>query len=188
MSCIQYAVEAAITFRQSGLSYIYLKLVFMQLFMAVLGLRCCMRAFSDCSKQGLFFIVVANFSWQCLLLWSTGSRAQVLQQLCPGLVAWLPVGSSRTRGQAGILCTTRQTQLCIFNHCMVSTYIACPVIFFKLQGEQKVFTQSCLKGVCVCVCVYLPTRTHTSQERLADSKVWLMKVIFITLIGKNTMG
>ena len=31
---------------------------FIYLFLAVLGLRCCARAFSSCSKRGLLFVVV----------------------------------------------------------------------------------------------------------------------------------
>ena len=31
---------------------------FIYLFLAVLGLRCCVRAFSSCSEQGLLFVVV----------------------------------------------------------------------------------------------------------------------------------
>ena len=31
---------------------------FIYLFLAALGLRCCTRAFSSCSKQGLLFIAV----------------------------------------------------------------------------------------------------------------------------------
>ena len=32
--------------------------LFIYLFLAVLGLRCCTRAFSSCSEQGLLFVVV----------------------------------------------------------------------------------------------------------------------------------
>ena len=32
--------------------------LFIYLFLAVLGLRCCKRAFSSCSEQGLLFIAV----------------------------------------------------------------------------------------------------------------------------------
>ena len=32
--------------------------VCMYLFMAVLGLRCCVRAFSSCSERGLLFVAV----------------------------------------------------------------------------------------------------------------------------------
>ena len=31
---------------------------FIYLFLAVLGLNCCMQAFSSCSEQGLLFVVV----------------------------------------------------------------------------------------------------------------------------------
>ena len=41
------------------LSYLYF-LFFLYLFLAVLGLCCCARAFSSCSKQGLFFVVVCR--------------------------------------------------------------------------------------------------------------------------------
>ena len=33
----------------------------MYLFLAVLGLRCCTRAFSSCGKRGLLFVVVRGF-------------------------------------------------------------------------------------------------------------------------------
>ena len=38
--------------------FIYL---FIYLFLAALGLRCCVRSFSSCSEQGLLFIVVRRF-------------------------------------------------------------------------------------------------------------------------------
>ena len=38
-----------------ALSFIYL---FIYLFLAVLGLRCCAQAFSSCGEQGLLFIAV----------------------------------------------------------------------------------------------------------------------------------
>ena len=37
--------------------FIYL---FIYLFMAVLGLRCCARAFSSCGERGLLFVVVCG--------------------------------------------------------------------------------------------------------------------------------
>ena len=37
------------------IEFIYL---FIYLFMAALGLRCCARAFSSCSEQGILFVVV----------------------------------------------------------------------------------------------------------------------------------
>ena len=38
--------------------YLFIKIYFIYLFLAALGLRCCMRAFSSCCEQGLFFVVV----------------------------------------------------------------------------------------------------------------------------------
>ena len=34
--------------------------LFIVLFLAVLGLHCCARAFSSCSKRGLLFVVVCR--------------------------------------------------------------------------------------------------------------------------------
>ena len=36
----------------------YFKNLFICLFLAVLGLRCCTRAFSSCGEQGLLFVAV----------------------------------------------------------------------------------------------------------------------------------
>ena len=36
----------------------FLKNKFIYLFLAALGLRCCMRAFSSCGERGLLFIAV----------------------------------------------------------------------------------------------------------------------------------
>ena len=38
---------------------LFFKLI--NLFLAVLGLRCCARAFSSCSEWGLLFVVVCGF-------------------------------------------------------------------------------------------------------------------------------
>ena len=72
--------------RKWFLSFIYL---FIYLFMAVLGLRFCARAFSSCGKRGPLFIVVrgpltiaaslvAEHRLQTRRLSSCGSRAQLL--------------------------------------------------------------------------------------------------------------
>ena len=39
-------------------SFSFFTNLFIYLFMAALGLRCCARAFSSCSEQGLLFVVV----------------------------------------------------------------------------------------------------------------------------------
>ena len=38
--------------------FFYKFIYFIYLFLAVLGLRCCVRAFSSCGKRGLLFIAV----------------------------------------------------------------------------------------------------------------------------------
>ena len=38
--------------------YLFFNFIFIYLFLAALGLRCCVRAFCSCGKQGLLFIVV----------------------------------------------------------------------------------------------------------------------------------
>ena len=43
---------------QTGLYFLFLFIYLIYLFLAVLGLRCCVRAFSSCGEQGLFFIAV----------------------------------------------------------------------------------------------------------------------------------
>ena len=51
--------------------------IYLFIFLAALGHRCCVRAFSSCGEQGLLFVVVRGL----LLLQSTGSRAPSLPQL-----------------------------------------------------------------------------------------------------------
>ena len=65
----------------SFLSLFFLnKCVLFYLFLAVLGLHCCVSFFSSCSKQGLFSSCDAGFSLRrLLLLQSTGFRAPGLQ-------------------------------------------------------------------------------------------------------------
>ena len=57
----KYRLHTSICF----LKIIYL---FIYLFMAALGLRCCTQAFSSCGELGLLFVVVAGFSWRWLPL------------------------------------------------------------------------------------------------------------------------
>ena len=49
--------------------------LFIYLFLAALGLRCCVWAFSSCGERGLLFVVVHGLLLQWLLLMqSTSSR------------------------------------------------------------------------------------------------------------------
>ena len=90
--------------------------------MAVLGLRCCARAFSSCGEWGYSSLQCAGFSLRWLLLLqsmgsrhvgfsSCGTQAQQLWRM--GLVAPQHVGSSRTGAWTRIPCTGRW----ILNHC-----------------------------------------------------------------------
>ena len=87
------------------------------LFMAVLGLRFCARAFSSCGKRGPLFIavrgpltiaasLVAEHRLQMRRLSNCGSRAQLLRGM-------RDAGSSQTRARTHVPCIGRQTP----NHC-----------------------------------------------------------------------
>ena len=54
-----YYVEE-VPFFFSNFFYVFLKFIylFIHLFLAALGLRCCARAFSSCGKRGLLFVAV----------------------------------------------------------------------------------------------------------------------------------
>ena len=87
---------------------------FIYLFLAVLGLRFCARAFSSCGEWGPLFIAVRG----PLTVAASRCRAQApdaqAQQLwLMGPVAPRHVGSSQTRARTRIPCTGRQ----IPNHC-----------------------------------------------------------------------
>ena len=47
---------------------------FIYLFLAALGLHCCVRAFSSCGERGLLFVVHGLLIVVASLLWSMGSR------------------------------------------------------------------------------------------------------------------
>ena len=68
---------------------IWYSLLFIYLVLSVLGLCCCMPAFSSWREWGLLFVVVGRLSmWWFLFLQSTGSRVCRLQSLWSrGLIA-----------------------------------------------------------------------------------------------------
>ena len=95
--------------------FFFLNYLFIYLFMAVLGLRFCARAFSSCGKRGPLFIavrglltiaasLVAEHRLQTRKLSNCGSR---------GPAAPRHVGSSQTRARTRVPCIGRQT----LNHC-----------------------------------------------------------------------
>ena len=102
--------------------YIFLNLFILciYLFLAVLGLHCCARAFSSCSEHGLLFVAVHRLLIAVAsLLQSTGSRcagscgSQAQQLWRTGLVAPWHVGSSQTRARTRVPCIGRR----ILNYC-----------------------------------------------------------------------
>ena len=86
----------------------------MYLFLAVLGLRCCVQAFSSCSKQELpstvaYGLLTVGFS--CCRAWALEWEASAVVAHGLSFSVW-PVGSSRTRDQTLVPCVGRQ----ILNH------------------------------------------------------------------------
>ena len=69
-SDLPYAFHSHSFSWDTPLSHFFL-LLFIYLFMAVLGPRFCTRAFSSCGKRGPLFIAVCG---PLLCIWSTGSR------------------------------------------------------------------------------------------------------------------
>ena len=129
--------------------------LFIYLFLAAQGLRCCMWAFSSCGKWGLLFIVVRGLLIvvACLVaehstgsrhtgcsscgtraqqLWLAGSRAQAQQLWHTGLVTPRHVGSSRTRARTHVPCIGRR----ILNHCATREALR---FLFKLYKNLKQF-------------------------------------------------
>ena len=116
--------------------------LFIYLFLAALGLHCCVQAFSSCGEQGLLFIavhrlliavasLVAEHGLQMRglqQLWLTGSRSQAQQLWHTGLVVPWHVGSSWTRARTSVPCIGRR----ILNHC--ATREALRWVFVAVHG------------------------------------------------------
>ena len=115
-------------------------LKFIYLFLAVLGLRFCARAFSSCGKRGPLFIavcgpltiaasLVVEHRLQTRRLSNCGSRAQLLRGM------W---ESSQTRAQTRVPCIGRQ----ILNHCATREAPVCLffVIVFFCWWNKDVFS------------------------------------------------
>ena len=85
------------------------------LFLAVLGLRFCARAFSSCGKRGPLFIAVLGPLHYCGLscCGAQAPDAQAQELWLTGLLAPRHVGSSQTRARTRVPCISRQ----ILNHC-----------------------------------------------------------------------
>ena len=117
--------------------FIFINL-FIYLFLAALGLHCCVRAFSSCASGGYSLLQCVGFSlWWLLLLRSAGSRRAGFSSCttrslehrlsscgAQGLVAPWHVESSRTKARTRVPCIGRR----IRNHCATREV---PVYTFK---------------------------------------------------------
>ena len=84
------------------------------LFMVVLGLRFCARAFPSCGKWGPLLIAVRGpLTVAASCCGAQASDAQAQQLWLSGLAALRHVGSSQTRARTRVPCIGRQT----LNHC-----------------------------------------------------------------------
>ena len=105
--------------------FFFLSYLFIYLFLAVLGLRFCVRAFSSCGKRGPLFIavhgpltiaasLVAEHRLQMRRLSNCGSRAQLLRGMWdpprPGLEPVSPCIGKQTLNH----CATREAPSCWF--------------------------------------------------------------------------
>ena len=119
-SLVRFIPKRCFFFLDAILFYKFLFLFI--LFLAVLGLRCCVQFSLVAASRGYSSLWCTSFSLRwLLLLWSTGSRCAGFsscgtwaQQLwCMGLVAPRHVGSSRIRARTHVPCISRR----ILNYC-----------------------------------------------------------------------
>ena len=112
--------------------FFFFLILFIYLFMAVLGLCFCARAFSSCGKWGPLFIAVHGpFTIGLSCCGAQAPDAQAQQLWLTGLVAPRHVGSSQTRARTRVPCIGRQ----ILNHC--ATREAPHVAFYPMFCENK---------------------------------------------------
>ena len=105
----------------------FILFLFIFYFWLLLGVRCCMRAFSGCDEQGLPFVAVCRLliavaslvvehglqARGLQQLWLMGPRAQAQQLWHTGLAVPRHVGFSGTRARTRVSCIGRW----ILNHC-----------------------------------------------------------------------
>ena len=150
------------------LFFYFLKELIYLLFLAVLGLRCCTRAFSSCGEQGLLFVVVHGLliamsslvmehglqvcrlhqlCMQAQQLWLAGSRAQAQQLWRTGLAAPRHVGSSWTRARTCVpcigwwipnQCVTREALLAFI---YLHKYFATEILMRWLRKDAQLWTK-----------------------------------------------
>ena len=152
---------------------------FIYLFLAVLGLRCCARAFSSCGERGPLLVavcgplvavasLVAEHGLQAhrrQQLWLTGSGAQARQLWHTGLVAPRHAGSSRTRARTRVPCTGRRTP----NHCTTrEACISCKEEFLALNRHISTDLRGRNQGSFTCERTVDSVLTERGRERNAE--------------------
>ena len=117
-------------FNTLGVGFYYL---FIYLFLAVLGLHFCARAFSTCGKRGptLHHSARASHYRGLSCCGAQAPDAQAQQLWLTGLAAPRHVGSSQTRARTRVPCIGRQ----ILNHCATREALSF-LHFIMLLGSQ----------------------------------------------------
>ena len=114
-------------------------LKFIYLFLAVLGLRFCARAFSSCGKRGPLFIAVHGpLTPAASRCGAQAPDAQAQQLWLTGPVAPRHVGSSQTRARTRVPCIGRQ----ILNHCATREALCCIFMLEKKKAARGTLLNS----------------------------------------------
>ena len=115
MNASQIFMSRCITCGSCFFFFFFNKFIYLiYLFLAVLGLRFCARAFSSCGERGPLFITVRRpLTVEASRCGAQAPDAQAQQLWLTGLVAPRHVGSSQTRARTRVPCIGRQ----ILNHC-----------------------------------------------------------------------
>ena len=125
--------------------FFFLIYLFIYLFLAVLGLRFCARAFSSCGKRGPLFIavrglltivasLVAEHRLQTHRLSSCGSRAQLLcgmwdlprpglEPVSPALAGRFSITAPPGKPKSSCNYSTHNTDICVFTCSLIYLFI-----------------------------------------------------------------
>ena len=129
---------------QSDYALFFFKFIY--LFLAVLGLRFCARAFFGCGEWGPLFIAVRGplTIAASLIAGAQAPDAQAQQLWRTGPVAPRHVGSSQTRARTRVPCIGRQ----ILNNCATRE---APMLFFNVLNWQRIIN---IKVICIYMYIF----------------------------------
>ena len=171
-------------------------------FLAVLGLRCCMRAFSSCGERGLLLVAVrgllllqrmgcSSCGMRAQQLWLAGSRVQAQQLWRTGLVALQHVGYYQTRAGTHVFRIGRR----ILNHC-ATREAPKPVNLSQLLLSKIIPDHMNMKNIWVSFCIsesifglhkcllFSKPITQNSLPMNFGSTIWRQKNISIMYIHR----